>query len=157
MRWRENDGEWLHRNETIASLVDQGSKIIEFGAGRQLLSKLIPESCSYTPSDIYKRTPDTIICDLNMNCKVDLSPYDTIIMSGVIEYIDEQSIIKFLRYIKRYNIKTFIFSYFHDGHPDMRKSNGWVNDFNRETLLGMFCKAGFSLLKDYGGIYKFTR
>lgn len=157
MRWREHDGEWLHRNETIALLVDSGSRVIEFGAGRQLLRRLIHSSCLYTPSDIYKRTPDTVVCDLNIKLTIDLWKYDTIVMSGVLEYVEAQNIKKFLKYIKRFNIKTFICSYSHEGNREMRKSNGWVSDLSRETLLDMFCKAGFSLAKDFGGIYKFTR
>lgn len=157
MRWRESDGDWLERNKTVASMIDQGSRIIEFGAGRQLLRRLIDSSCSYTPSDIYQRTLDTIVCDLNIKPTIDLWRYDTIVMSGVLEYVETQNIVKFLKYIKRFDIKTFICSYTHGGHPEMRKSNGWVNDINRETLLDIFCKAGFFLLRDFGGIYKFTR
>lgn len=140
-RWMDNTRSWSIRNQLIADMCDEGAKVIEFGAGIQELRNMLPQSCTYTPSDIFKRTPDTIVCDINTHIFPDLSAYDTVIMSGVLEYLHD--IPSFLEYLKSYpSIQTFICSY--DDAPDLktRQYNGWVNYYSYENLRIMLRECG---------------
>jgi pyruvyltransferase len=153
-RWEAITDKWDDRNSTIGKIVDEGTSIIEFGAGNETMRDFIPKSCSYVGSDIYKRFPTTIVCDLNTNVFPDLSDFDTIIISGVLEYIYVSHIERFLEYTKVFPIKTFICSY---DHIADRQHNGWVNDLSKDELINMFRDYGYNLDRDYGGIYKFIR
>lgn len=152
-RW-EKVGDWAERNDAIARIINEGATVIEFGAGGMGLRNKL-NKCSYTPSDIIRRSDDTVICDLNTGIFPDLSKYDTIIFSGVMEYVYLEYIEKFLEHTREYNIKTFVCSY---NHADSGGVNGWVNSLSKGELINLFCsKGGFTLKHDYGGIYEFTR
>jgi hypothetical protein len=151
-RWSTLTEQWDKRNEFIAGIIDDGSVVIEFGAGNESLRKLL-NKCSYTPSDVVRRSPETVICDINTGAFPDLCYYDTIVLSGVLEYIYVENIKKFLEHVEKFtNIKTIVCSYEH-GNTDMREFNGWKNDMSKQELISMF--EGYEC-KDYGGIYKFT-
>ncbi len=158
--WEETDykrwikvGNWNERNMAIGKIVDENSSIIEFGAGNETMRKFIPESCRYVGSDIYKRFPTTIVCDLNTPFLPDLSSYDTIIMSGVLEYIHVKNIENLIEHARGF-INKFICSY---NHATSRAKNGWVNDLSKNDLICMFAKYGYKLDRDYGGIYVFIQ
>src|ERR1051326_7663170 len=89
---------WSARTEKIAALIPGGVRVIEFGAGRRHLEKLL-EACAYFPSDLVDRGPGTIICDLNKRPLPDLKylAAGVSVCAGVLEYIgDLRSIIEVL-------------------------------------------------------------
>lgn len=147
-RWEKVDSHWDERNEAISRIVNEDANVIEFGCGNMYLKKKVR---NYTPSDIYRRADNCLVCDLNTGIFPDLSRFDTIVMSGVIEYIYPEYIEKFLKHAK--DIKTFICSYSHEAN---REFNGFVNDYTKGELINLFSDNGFILERDYGGIYKFT-
>src|SRR5690348_9570014 len=53
---------WVERTGILAQLLPAGSRVIEFGAGRRQLEKLLPNGCTYIPSDLVDRGPGTIVC-----------------------------------------------------------------------------------------------
>src|ERR1700677_4824121 len=93
-RWR-NTKEllpgWDERTLILASLLPGNSRVIEFGAGRRQLELHLPAGCTYIASDLVDRGKDTLVCDLNVEPRPDLSRLgiDTAVFGGVLEYIQD--------------------------------------------------------------------
>jgi len=146
-RWSDRgnlDGPWNDRTRFIASLVPDGSRVLEFGAGLCALGGHLPSRCSYTPSDIVSRRPDCLIVDLNGRSLPQLPPHDVAVFSGVLEYVhDLGRVAGWLapaagRVIASYAVL--------DGDGiGVRRSRGWVSDWSRDVFVGEFAAAGFAL------------
>src|SRR4249919_694547 len=75
-RWRDlrnHERDWEERTRLIAGLVPKGSCVIEFGAGGRVLGSYLGKTCTYIPADLVRRSPETVICDLNVRPLPDLS------------------------------------------------------------------------------------
>jgi hypothetical protein len=146
------------RNSRIAKLIESNARVIEFGAGGQSLKPLLKNTCKYTPSDILPRTPDTVVCDINTRIFPSLSKYDTVVMSGVLEYIYPEVLETFLSHLYSFpRVKTIICSYEHGGHEYMRSFNGWTNNYSVQELENLFLKHGYKLQYSKKRVYKFVR
>jgi glycosyltransferase involved in cell wall biosynthesis len=158
-RWKDLgafDAKWDERTKLIASLIPQGSRIIEFGAGRRELEAYLDPSCTYFPSDLVDRGPKTIICDLNARPLPDLTPWkaDVAIFGGVLEYISDLNSV--LSWLSRFT-SVCIVSYecahsrprtFQRAQESFsRLRTGWVNTYSEKELEEIFRKAGFSCSK----------
>lgn len=155
-RWqdlRNFELEWNERARLMASLIPPGSRVLEFGAGRRQLEALLPQSCTYLPSDLVSRGPDTFVCDLNSRPLPDLTPLqpDIAVFGGVLEYIAD---LKPLPYWLARHIALCVVSYeCAHSHPHtvsrlresfVRIRNGWVNSYNEAELEALFADGGFS-------------
>jgi hypothetical protein len=82
---------WAPRTETVARMVPENTRVIEFGAGNRQLESLLPPSCSYVPSDLVDRGPGTVVCDLNKRPLPDLSQLmiNVAVFVGVLEYVHD--------------------------------------------------------------------
>lgn len=80
---------WDERSREIAGLVPDGSRVIEFGAGRRQLQRFLPADCVYIASDLVDRGPDTVVFDLNQRPLPDLRSLrcDVAVFGGVLEYV----------------------------------------------------------------------
>src|SRR5215468_9103306 len=56
---------WESRTQRLAAMVPAGTRVIEFGGGRQRLRSFLDSSCTYMASDLVDRGPGTLACDLN--------------------------------------------------------------------------------------------
>ena len=153
--------EWDNRNQQIAELIESGSSVLEFGAGRMILKKHLKETCTYTPSDIVDRGEGTIICDLNAVKLPDFKPHDVVVCSGVIEYINDLP--RFIAHLANI-VKVMIVSYvLLENYNDKveRRANGWVNDYTAKELVALFASNGFHVEItqewDLHRIFKFVR
>ena len=149
-RWEKKEEfyhDWNERTSMLGSMVKPGSKVIEFGAGSAFLRNELPEDVIYTPSDILKRDKDFLICDLNKEIEFELFQFDTVIFSGVLEYVYEIDKV-FSQFPD--NIKTVIMSYAcSDICKVDRLENGWLSDYNSNELEGIFSSYGFYIEKSY--------
>ena len=148
-RWSRLDScsnGWIDRTVRIATLIESEQKVIEFGCGKMALKSMLGDSCRYTPSDIVSRSPDTLICDLNVAILPTFFPYnDVAIFSGVLEYIyDLPRLARWLTTI----VHTVIVSYASHGNAEERVSNGWVNSYTLAELVEIFAHAGFRCVHD---------
>lgn len=156
-RWRDAetfDGGWEQRTRLIAGLVPRASRVIEFGAGRRLLEAHLDASCTYVPSDLVARGPDTIVLDLNARPLPQLSALklDVAVLAGVLEYIAEPA--SFITWLAQ-QVPTCITSYSCAATKSRslgrlretirRTGAGWVNTFNEDELVGAFRSGGFEL------------
>ena len=146
-RWKNSNElfeDWNQRTSILGNYITPGSKVIEFGSGNMSLKKMLPENCVYTPSDIVKRTEETIVCDLNEPISFDLSFYNTAVFSGVFEYVyDIDAVFKQLEK----HIPHIILSYAcSDICTHNRLINGWLSSFTEKQLLDIFAKYSYDVI-----------
>jgi hypothetical protein len=147
---------WEARTELAAGFIPNGSRVIEFGAGRRALERHLDPSCTYVPSDIVDREPGTLVCDLNQRPLPDLGTdvYDVAVLMGVLEYVrDVPAVLDWLAELA----PTVVLSYVcvtADRHSlrGMRdKANrlgvGWMNHYREEELRPLFRERGFACLR----------
>jgi hypothetical protein len=145
---------WGTRTEKMAQFIPKNTRVIEFGAGYRQLEKYLDKSCSYVPSDLVDRGPDTIICDLNQRPLPDLRHLgtDVAFFAGVLEYIrDVGSLIEWLSEqvsfcVASYTCVSPTLSTVQRLHEKLgRLYYGYMNDYTEEELLGLFKRSGFVL------------
>jgi hypothetical protein len=161
-RWANQDElqkNWDERTLLISKLVSDDSKVIEFGSGNGVLRKYLPSGCTYQGSDLVKRFPDLIVCDLNEGINFSLREFDTAIFSGVLEYVYDLD--RIFSQLKE-EIGTVIMSYCcKDLSTVNRLKMGWLSDFERKDLENTFFKNGFKIIEymEWKGqsIYKLKR
>jgi len=146
-RWKNSNElfeDWDQRTSILGNYITPGSKVIEFGSGNMSLKKMLPKNCTYTPSDIVKRTEETIVCDLNEPISFDLSLYNTAVFSGVFEYVyDIDTVFKQLEK----HIPHIILSYAcSDICTHNRLINGWLSEFTEKQLLDIFAKYSYDVI-----------
>lgn len=146
-RWQKNEQllqDWDERTGILAGLIEPGSKIIEFGAGEMSLRGMLPQTCTYTPSDISARTPDFLLCDLNEMIPFDLSNFDTAVFSGVFEYVYD--IEKVFEQMAK-AIDNIILSYACvDISNADRLNSGWLSDYKKNELEHIFEKYQYEVI-----------
>lgn len=154
-RWTHLDNYeiwWDARTEKIARLIPPNSQVIEFGAGRRQLEKLLDPTCTYVPSDLVDRGPRTFICDLNRRPLPDLSHLnvDTSVFGGVLEYIhDVESLVEWLAQHVSLCVASYVGVPPRNGifrrlrHRFDRFYFGYMNSYGEEELVDLFRRAGF--------------
>lgn len=149
-RWSQIENlrpEWDARTRQIASLVSPGSRVIEFGAGRQSLKDFLPSNCQYQGSDLVARDEHTIVCDLNqafptLDCK-----YDYAVFSGVLEYVLD--VAQLVRNLKPHAAKVIASYAVRESCPDYvaRRTHGWVNHYAEAEFVDLFAQGGYTLIE----------
>jgi hypothetical protein len=147
-RWSENNSlyeNWNQRTALLATFLSETAKIIEFGAGAMYLKQFIKATQTYVASDIVKRFPETLVVDLNGPLNIDLSLYDTVIFSGVLEYVyDIESLFEKMEQEK---INQIILSYCcSDVMKVSRAKNGWLSDYTQMQLESIFKKNNYKIV-----------
>ena len=153
--WAELDNHadlWEKRTLKLASLVAEGDRVIEFGAGRRQLENLLDSSCHYTPSDIVDRGPGTLVIDLNARPLPELhGSFDLAIFGGVLEYIHQ--VPEVLEWLANSSVTRVIASYEVSGTESSRErvnraGSGWVNSYSAETLRDVFESSGYPVASE---------
>jgi hypothetical protein len=143
-RWGTTQGlsvGWDARTRQVARLIDPGTSVIEFGAGRLVLKAHLPEGCSYTPSDLVDRGDGTIVCDLNGETLPPFPPHDVAVFSGVLEYVND--VPRLIAHLSG-RVTVILASYaVTDTNKRNRRVDGWVNDYSAEEFMAIFAGAGF--------------
>jgi hypothetical protein len=125
---------WDDRTRALAALIPSGARVIEFGAGRRQLEKLLPDGCFYIPSDLVDRGGGTLVCDLNARPLPDIRHLgsDLAVFGGVLEYVsDVESLACWLATI---GIRTCVVSF--DAVPDKAGPLAWLGERLRRTRFG---------------------
>lgn len=143
-RWetdRALSPKWDSRTEQIAKLIGTESSVIEFGAGRLVLKRFLPDCCTYTPSDLVDRGEGTIICDLNSDVLPQLEAFDVAVFSGVLEYIN--NVPRLIGHLSNH-VDSIVASYaVTDAKKINRRGQGWVNDYSSKQFVEVFENSGF--------------
>ena len=172
-RWTSANGLqhwWDERTQLIATMVPPGTRVIEFGCGRRVLEHHLPRGCTYVPSDIVERGPDTVVCDLNASRLPDLRHLglQVAVFSGVLEYVADVGAVA--RWLAGLGIQTCIASY--DAWPAglglvgsfreraRRLQNGYMSALSEESLLRCFAVAQMRCVEvrrwTHQGVYVFV-
>jgi hypothetical protein len=147
---------WEPRSRMVAALVPKNSRVIEFGAGRRVLEQYLDPSCTYRPSDIVERGPDTLVCDLNERPLPDLGAdvYDVAVIVGVLEYVNDLP--SMLDWLTR-SVTTIGLTYAcaratpHSARAvfegAVRLRHGWVNSYREAELRTLFADRHFAVTR----------
>ncbi|MGL2994908.1 hypothetical protein [Flavobacterium sp. TSSA_36] len=143
-RWKENDqlfNDWNERTLLLGSFIQIDSKVIEFGAGNMILETL--HFKKYTPTDIVKRNPKMLVCNLNEPITIELSEYTAAVFSGVLEYV--YNIDAVFCQISN-NIDQIVLSYCCSDILNVsRIKNGWLSDYSKNELEKIFEKYNYKI------------
>ncbi|WP_194852181.1 class I SAM-dependent methyltransferase [Nonlabens antarcticus] len=147
-RWVKNEElqtEWNSRTILLADYVAKGANVIEFGAANGALKLILDNKATYQGVDIVARDIEFLVCDLNWQpINIELSEYDTVILSGVFEYVYDISYV--LNYFFDQNIKHVFFSYAcSDISREDRLLNGWLSDFKQVEVVSIITDSGFEI------------
>ncbi len=154
-RWtdaQELNPTWDSRTRQIARLIPDGTKVVEFGAGRCQLESLLPSRCTYFPFDLVARGPSTIVCDLNKKPLPDIGRFDVAVFGGVLEYVfDLKNLIAWLAprvemCVVSYACVQSSFWPCRFLEISERVKLGWVNHYREEEVITLFSQAGFACL-----------
>jgi hypothetical protein len=148
IRWTDNDelfNDWSERTFILASFIGDEADILEFGAGKMVIKDSHIKYKTYTPSDIVKRYDETLVCDLNKPIDIDLSKYNAVLLSGVLEYV--------------YDINNVIYQFSNAGVSQIavsyccsdivllsRDKNGWLSDYKRDEIEMIFSKNNYTIV-----------
>lgn len=135
--------DWDERTAILGNMINQGAKVIEFGAGNMALKRFLPPSCSYTPSDIYKRDKEILVCDLNDKIEIDLSQYNTAVFSGVLEYVyDIDTVFNQIKSSIHFVVLSYACS---DISNANRLKRGWLSDYSKIELENIIFKHNYEI------------
>lgn len=148
-RWADIDTYdvgWNERTYMLAAWIPEGSRVLEFGAGRQALKDRLPPNCTYFPSDLVKRTDDTLVHDLNQRPFAPMPACDVMVLSGVLEYVaDLDEVVAHLaKHCSRIVTSYAAIELTHNTNVVDRRAAGWINDYSVETLQALFHRHGFT-------------
>jgi hypothetical protein len=116
------------------------------------LEKLLDPSCTYVPSDLINRGPETFICDLNRRPLPDLSHLnlDTAVFGGVLEYIhDLKSLAEWLGRYVSLCVASYASVHSNAGMVQRVRDGfdrfyfGYMNNYTEEEIVQIFRQAGF--------------
>lgn len=147
---------WKPRTEKVASLIPNGTRVLEFGAGNRHLESLLAKDCEYIPSDLVDRGPGTVVCDLNKRPLPDLSYLmaNVGVFVGVLEYIsDLPTLIEWLSTqvlfcVVSYDcIKTSTLGPRRIAELIRRACHGYLSYYTQQELIRLFERNGFACTK----------
>ena len=137
---------WNERTAILGDKISERASVIEFGAGNLALKNYLPKNCTYQASDLISRNDNILACDLNKDIEIDLSEYNTVVFSGVLEYVYD--IEKIFQQFPE-TITTVILSYACSNISSApRLKLGWLSDYTKEELESIF-KSNNYLVEDY--------
>jgi hypothetical protein len=143
-RWSESanlDPAWERRAQIVGRFVPVGSHVLDLGAGLEALSRHIPDSCSYTPADLVRRSDRTIVADVNRGEFPD-GDYDVVAALGLFEYVHN---VKGLLATIHQRAPMLVTSYCTSttSDPDTRLERGFVNDYTLNHFVDLCQSAGW--------------
>jgi hypothetical protein len=143
-RWTESanfDPGWERRAQVAGRFVPAGSHVLDLGAGLEALARHIPESCSYTPADVVRRSERTVVADVNRG-EFPHGDFDVVAALGLLEYVHD---VKVLLATIHQQAPMLLTSYCPrtTGDPDLRLERGWVNDYGLNEFVDLCQSAGW--------------
>jgi hypothetical protein len=147
-RW-ENDtshyDSWQERGRRLATFVQPGERVFEFGAGNSAIPAALPPGCGYAGSDLAPLKDGIIVLDLNARILPPLLGHDVAVFSGVLEYVHDLA--RLSAFLSRH-FQGVVCSYAlrMTSEPEeivKRRYSGWFSDLTADEFKGIFAAAGF--------------
>ena len=122
-----------------------GCRVIDVGAGSQVVRTLLPDNCDYVPIDLVPRSPDTVVCDLNRDALPELTA-DWLVASGVIEYVfDVHRLIGWVASVAPHIVLSYETA--DEQTRYYRRARSWVNDYTGEQMRGLLNGHGLEVAR----------
>jgi len=115
--------------------------VADLGCGRQTLRGLLPKTWIYRPYDYCMRTPDTVLCNFNIDPLSE--EFDIAFCLGVIEYLDRPT--AFLAEAAQRS-SYVVLSYNGPTTPERRQRQGWKNCVSFSEIEGVWVNSGGRIL-----------
>ena len=152
-KWENLDNfspDWHARTKALADMIVCHSSVLEFGAGALALRNFLPKDCKYTPSDLVDRGVGTIVCDLNADELPVFPEHDTVVFSGVLEYVnDVPRLIKHIAPICTSMAVSYVTPNSKRNKSLVRRrAHGWVNDYSDRELRDIFSRNEFECVQE---------
>lgn len=146
VRWadlKSFSAQWRNRAALAAAHIPPCSRVLDLGCGTMALRDFLPPNCVYFPADLYSRSPDCQVVDLNKG-EFPTGTYDFITLLGVVEYLtDPQHVLsKALSSAPR-----MLVTYCTMSEPSLphRRQMGWVNDLTCYEFESLLSTTGWSI------------
>ena len=126
---------WDERSKLLSKRVETGNSVVDIGAGMQVLRDALPPGCTYTPVDVARRTPDTVVWDINSEDPFPEVWGDWVVISGVLEYVLDTD--RFLDWVSATFPRCALSYVPAQGRYRTRRSRRarrWVNDLTAAQL-----------------------
>ena len=125
--------------------IPPGCRVIDVGAGSQVVRSLLPDSCDYVPVDLVPRSPDTVVCDLNRDALPELTA-DWLVASGVVEYVfDVHRLIAWVASVAPHIVLSYETA--DEQTRYYRRARSWVNDYTGEQMRALLNGHGLEVVK----------
>ena len=153
IRWSQDssyNARWNNRTTILYRMLpDYIKTILEFGAGMCFTAGLVKANQTYTPSDLvnrdeYSRGGKTIVMDLNNDPWNIEGPYDAVMLSGLIEYVEDLP--AFITNLSKIT-KVVVCSYANTTSEVQNEKHGWVNSHTQMELRHLFSDAGYDIVQ----------
>lgn len=128
--WSQADDRWQDRVAIVASVIPAGSRVLDLGAGSQVLRAMLP-GCQYTAADKHARTPDTLPFDMDEGTYPS-GEWDVVVLSGVLEYSPDA---KALLRVARRLAPLLVLTYSAQGSRERRRMRTWRTHLTQGALV----------------------
>lgn len=152
-RWRDVSATWGERNpiraQTIASIIPGGESVLDIGAGSMILGRFLEPGCHYQPCDIYPRSPDCIVADLNRG-EFPAGRYDWVVMAGLLQYLpDPQWALQAALAVAPRGVFTYTPALPSPTPAELewRRGLGWVNHMQVKTFVNLVVESGWRIIR----------
>jgi len=146
-RWsdkRNLDPRWAERARRAAGWIQPAWRVLDLGAGAQLLRHFLHDGCEYIPSDVIARTNDTLVADLNQH-QFPSGNFDAVVALGVLEYIhDLEWLLARMREASPVAIVSYSAS--RDGLLAPRLGLGWMNHLALPDVYRLIGSVGWTVV-----------
>lgn len=155
-RWKDVAESWGSKNplrsEIAARHIPPGCWVLDLGAGALVLKKYLHPACRYQPCDLYPRSPDCLVADLNAG-QFPPGHYDWVVMLGVFQFLtNPAAVVARCRSVA----SNAVFSYSPTvnvpptpGEILWREGEGWINHYSRDEYFSVIREAGWAISKVY--------
>jgi hypothetical protein len=157
-RWSDVDSLetwWESRTQKLAQMIPDGTRVLEFGAGRRRLARFLGPHCTYMASDLVDRGGDTFVCDLNRRPLPELGPLrpQVAVFAGVLEYVrDVPAVVSWLAPQVSYCVASYV-SVHRAGLWNRlavsasRTYYGYMNSYSEAELIEVFSRHRFRCVR----------
>jgi hypothetical protein len=141
--------EWASRSATAASLIADGSSVLEIGVGTGVFKRLVAGRVRYLGADLAPLDEATLQLDLDCDPLPD-GHFDYAVLLGVFTYLHrpEDAAAKLCsgadRIIASYCCRRSELS--RETVHQSRARRGWCNSFDRQEFVGLFAAHGHALV-----------
>lgn len=153
-RWADVTDTWGEKHplraRIVAQFIGNRSSVLDLGAGSMVLRQFLRPGCRYQPCDLYPRSPDCLVADLNAG-QFPGGRYDWVAMLGVFQFLQDPAwAVRQCRQVAQFAAFSYSPTIREVPTPkeiQWREGEGWVNHYNYRQYLAMVSEGGWVIGK----------